>query len=71
MVEVTVVKVEKKEVKPFPKLMKSGDGDVVFFTEPTTGMSLLTDGINEPFYSKNWNMDLFIDYSGELTIKNK
>tara|TARA_R110000851_G_scaffold286968_1_gene440876 strand:+ start:908 stop:1123 length:216 start_codon:yes stop_codon:yes gene_type:complete len=71
MVEVTVVKVEMKEVKTFPKLMTSNDGDVVFFTEPTIGMSLLTEGINEAFYSKNWNMDLFIDYNEELIIKNK
>jgi hypothetical protein len=71
MVEVTVVKVEKKEVKTFPKLMKSGDDDVVFFTEPAIGMALLTDGISESFYSTTWNMDLFIDYNEELIIKNK
>jgi hypothetical protein len=71
MVEVTVVKVEKKEVKPFPKLMIAFDGDIVFFTGYEVGISLLKSAGIKHLYLTNWNMDVFQDYNEELTIKNK
>lgn len=52
---------------PFPKLMISEGGSLVFFENPECGFRL----DNKQHYARNWNMAYFIDFEGEVTLKNK
>ena len=72
-VNVTLGEVKTQEIKPFPKLMKEKDGAIYYFT---------TEGVGVPFNDsdykgelthtqlKSWEMDLFTDYNGPITLQN-
>jgi hypothetical protein len=49
----------------FPKLMVAEDGDIVLFTDVSTGVRLN----NTPSTKLNWNMNNFKDFNGEVIIK--
>jgi hypothetical protein len=65
------VEVNKKEVKSYPKLMESG-GLVVLFMAASKGTVLLGGSVYQPvgYYSIIWDMDIFKNFEGEITIKN-
>ena len=53
----------------YPKLMISNDNDnfIVLFTSQKEGYRL----DKEFYYSENWDYDLFINFEGEIILKNK
>ena len=71
MVEVIVSKVEKKNVKPFPKLMIAVNGDVVYFISKWSGVRIVSPFCASGEYRTDWVDYNFTDYNEELTIKNK
>ena len=62
-----------KECPVFPKLMVCFDGGqcVVLFTAPGEGVSVYSwDGKNPVGeYSRDWDMDVFDDFTGEVILK--
>jgi hypothetical protein len=59
--------------KPFPKLMISDMGRIVLFREEFRGTLIAHDpqGIDEIGYtSSSWQMDSFVDFDGEIMLKN-
>jgi len=66
--------VKKVEPKPetYPVLKGSGD-NIVLFTSPKTGVSLISNGKNWPFggtYSKAWPEYLYTVFTGSVTLSN-
>jgi hypothetical protein len=72
-----MMKVEVRECsveeKPFPKLMYHKiTGMIVLFRSPSCGTVIA----NAPHYRKigdhgdNWNMSVYMDFNGEITIKS-
>lgn len=63
---------EKQEPKPFPKLMRSVNGNVVLFYK--NGEGVLIEKVNskrmEGEYITEWDMDNFTDYNQPITIQN-
>ena len=73
-INVTLGEVKPKEEKPFPKLMKSKNGRIVFFLEDEYGVQLnITDNNDSdlPHYSSNWDMGNFTDYNEPITLQNQ
>lgn len=56
--------------RPFPKLMVSGEGRIVFFTADTCGFSLVGTSGRPHYYSQYWNPAEFEDYTGTVTIQD-
>ena len=67
----TVTNMEKKTI-PFPKLMQSNRGKIVFFSGPCVG--ILLHNAQSPNlvwnFSDDWNMDAFFDFEGSITLSN-
>ncbi len=63
---------EKKEPKPFPKLMKSVNGNVVLFYKNGEGVLIekVTSERLAGEYTTEWDMDNFTDYNEPITIQN-
>lgn len=67
-------KKEKEKAKPsYPCLMKSRNGTVVLFSDEGVG-TVVDNSENSPHelgaYYKDFNMDIFEYYNGEITLKN-
>ena len=61
----------KKEI-PFPKLMCSTHGKIVYFKSPKEGV-LLYDPNNTKTkwdYSEIWAPEKFVDFEGTITLSN-
>jgi len=64
---------DEKQKNPFPKLMIAKTGAIVFFAKPKVGQCLLQDEsgnnkIGEVF--NGWNMSVFKDFDGKITLEN-
>jgi len=64
-----------KQDKPFPKLMISKFGSVVFFRRPTYGflLAICKDDNQEQELAQNpegWIMEHFTDFEGSITLSN-
>lgn len=71
--KVTVNNTTPTQEKPFPKLMCTSDGYVVFFLQKNEGICLQKaasscDKVGN--YSEGWNMDGFTDFNGSITLSN-
>jgi len=72
-------KAKLKEAGPaeeleFPKLMRGAEtGSIVLFEEPGKGVLLVDKGLDpaEGYHFDGFNMSLFTDFYGEITLKNK
>ena len=72
MITVKTTTEVKQEPKPFPKLMKSVNGNVVLFVCDRKG-TLIVKGeiiISAGSFSENWDMKLFTDYNEPIKIQN-
>jgi hypothetical protein len=68
MIEVIYSGEIKKPVFYYPKIMiDKNDGEIVIFLEPRIGVSLDSDTFKP---RTDWDMSLFADYSGEVTLRN-
>lgn len=66
------VTVDKKEIKgnSFPKIMISGD-TIVLFTKPCIGITIANcDDYSVGSLSSGWDMDMFSDFYGTITLEN-
>lgn len=57
--------------KPFPKLMISKDGSIIFFQRESLGICLQAS--NNSFFSEVshiWDMELFQDFDGKVELEN-
>lgn len=61
---------DQVNVKPFPKLMISKDGDLVLFESEQKGMYLKGTNYEKPHYCNNWHMNNFKDFEGSITLSN-
>lgn len=63
---------ETKAEVPFPKLMISRKGTIVLFYEEHCGTCLKSPLGNTPIgsYSRDWDMECFSDFDGEVTLSN-
>lgn len=68
-VNVEVNQLNKNEL-PFPKLMKTKRGSIVYFTEPKCGFAL-TYASGEPHWHQGWVMDDFEDLTESITLSNE
>lgn len=60
-----------KEEKPFPKLMISTSGTIVFFEKSKIGMVVYGSVYSKiAEYSEDWGMGLFKDYEGDVCLSN-
>jgi len=66
----STIDVDKKEVKEFPKLMRSED--LIVLMEESCHGTALTDTlmISIGEYRKSWNMNSFKDFDGKVTLEN-
>lgn len=58
----------------FPRLLKSNvDGVVVLFTGDSIGTVVGEGSVDKPlgFFSDDWNMKLFGDFTGTITLSNE
>ena len=58
----------------FPKLMREvKSGSIVLFEAPGEGVLLVDKGLDpaEGYHFEGFNMSLFTDFYGEITLKNK
>jgi predicted transcriptional regulator len=59
--------------KPFPKMMETDDGLLVYFTEPKEG-SVIQDNARKSWSygqeSDLWDMDYFTDFEGVVELRN-
>ncbi len=64
-IKVTTTESKQETSKPFPKLMKSRLGSIVFFQEEGCGVCILKSktAIDVGEYSTNWDMGFFTDYN--------
>ena len=69
MINVTLGEVKTQEEKPFPKLMISDSGIIVYFTSNRCGIALNDELLTD--YSEEWNMQFFTDYNEPVTLQNK
>ena len=67
------VEVKEKAISSYPCLMKSKYGTVVLFSDEGVGTVVGNSG-NSPYelgaYYKDFNMEMFEYYNGEITLKN-
>lgn len=58
--------------KPFPKLMISDDGRVVYFQKPKTGVLIYEPNVTELQwdYDNSWIMECFDDFEGTIILSN-
>ena len=62
---VTIGDEQELNVKPFPKLMISKMGTIVFFSKYDEGIC-----IKRGKYLTTWDMSYFTDFTGSVTISN-
>lgn len=72
MIKVTLGEVKPQEEKPFPKLMKHNNSDlIVLFQRYKEGVVLYSGSGHEVGEnSKTWNIENFTDYNEPITIQN-
>jgi hypothetical protein len=73
MINVTIDDKKKGNVKPFPKLMRSENGQIVFFLKPGEGTLLyrVKNGlVDVGEFVNNWATGNFTDYNEPITIQN-
>ena len=70
MIKVTVGEQKTQEAKPFPKLMKSKTGRIVFMLSDSTGFQLNKSSNDDPHFSRSWNIGDFTDYNEPITLQN-
>ena len=72
MITVKTTTEVKQEPKPFPKLMKSINGNIVLFESPQNGVLIVKGETNKITgnYSCEWDMNNFTDYNEPITIQN-
>jgi hypothetical protein len=63
---------ETKAELPFPKLMSSRRGTIVLFYQEHCGTCLRSLGSDTPIgsHSRDWDMEYFEDFYGEVTLSN-
>jgi hypothetical protein len=70
-VKITIGESKTRE-KPFPKLMKGKNNEIVYFYESKVGFPLDGKGydvINDRFHL-SWNMSGFTDFNEPITLQN-
>jgi len=70
-VNVTIGESQPQNSKPYPKLMKSIGGRLVFMIEDMIGFQLNTEFDESPNYRRDWYMPDFTDFNEPLTLQNK
>lgn len=71
MIEIIVKTETEPAIKKFPKLMINGNEEIVFFIREKYGLPINGYGwMYETMSADKWNMEDFIDYNEEVTIKN-
>jgi hypothetical protein len=56
----------------YPKLMVDEEDLIVLFDEYQEGFVVRAkSGYNLCYYSNSWDMSDFVDYNGEITLKNE
>jgi hypothetical protein len=80
----TITKPHAKSSRPFPKLMIDVDGDIFYMLQENTenprdpmlgtgsGVLIHTNCMNTRtgIYSTSWDLQLFQDFEGEITLSN-
>jgi hypothetical protein len=63
---------KKKSSRPFPKLMHSNCGKIVYFSGSGIGILLYNSTYKslEWDFSDAWDMDVFFDFEGSITLSN-
>ena len=70
MINVTIGESKTQEEKPFPKLMKSKGGRIVFMITNSKGFQLNKAVDDDPHYYTSWCMEDFTDYNEPITLQN-
>jgi hypothetical protein len=71
-VKIDMTMPEKSGEKPYPKLMIGGDsGNVILFTSRGIGTVVRSGGEKLGKYSCDWNHTAFVDFEGELCMRNE
>lgn len=70
-IKVTVGEQKTQNEKPFPKLMTSKAGRIVFMTSYEQGFQLNHAADDGPHFYKDWSMDDFTDYNESITLQNE
>lgn len=74
MIKLTLGAEAPQTEKPFPKLMITKDGTLVFFYKSECGFLLTKNSkdtiLNVGEYYDNWLMEKFTDYNEPITIQN-
>lgn len=65
---INITPAPEKPQKFFPKLMIAQGELIVLMQEPGLGVAISGDRVGET--SKAWNMSVFQDFNGEVTIAN-
>ena len=76
----TITKPPVKSSRPFPKLMIDVDGDIFYMLQenaekPGRGVGILIhaveySGTRTGIYNDRWELHLFQDFEGEITLSN-
>jgi hypothetical protein len=74
----TITNPTPKSPRPFPKLMIDVDGDIFYMfqgnagSEEGSGVLIHTNCMNTKtgIYSADWDLQLFQDFEGEVTLSN-
>ena len=69
-VKVTIGESKTQEAKPFPKLMKTDGGRIVFMISSTNGFQLNNAVGEDPHFYTRWNMGNFTDFNEPITLQN-
>ena len=70
-IKVTVGEQKPQNMKPFPKLMISNNGRLVFMISDRQGFQLNEASEDTPHYYELWYMDDFTDYNEPITLQNE
>ena len=73
MIKVTVSEQKPQSEKPFPKLMISKKGTIIFFHKPKYGFVIQAGENSKNTIEsdpKDWAMELFTDFNETITLQN-
>jgi hypothetical protein len=70
-VNVKIGESKPQNIKPYPKLMESIGGRLVFMINDKIGFQINTAFDDGPHYFTDWHMDDFTDFNEPLTLQNK
>ena len=61
----------KTQEKPFPKLMINKNGAIALMFSPNKGVQLISKAGSPIDFYENYMDTTYIDYEGEITLKNE